>query len=191
MLQRKPRSLHPQGRWWTQYFVGRGCKGPSAYWLSSKGLHHQWRVLCLHVEVVTKGYRDQTPRKTDESGLDSSGQCSNTHVFVFNVCCGRLCFELLDRPPYPPDLFPKMKKNNWEPVPRWWWRNSCSGCKHCKIVASIAWSARKTILENKSHADFELGLPIPLTTLISFILPTLLVKHNWLRLIWHRVKCMV
>lgn len=35
------------------------------------------------IEVVTKGYRDQTPRQTEERELVSSGQYSGTQVLVF------------------------------------------------------------------------------------------------------------
>lgn len=47
--------------------------------------------------AVLKGYQDQTPRKTEERGLVSWGQCSSTQVPGF---------ELIDHSPYSPDLTP-------------------------------------------------------------------------------------
>lgn len=37
-----------------------GCKRNYVYWLSTKGPHHQWRVLCKLSEVVKKVYQDGT-----------------------------------------------------------------------------------------------------------------------------------
>lgn len=56
------------------------------YWRSSKGPHHQQKVLCKLVGAVMEGYQNKTSRKIDEIGFVLSGQCSSTQAFSYNGC---------------------------------------------------------------------------------------------------------
>lgn len=64
-----------------------------------KLVDHPPILLIFHnfVEAATKGYQDQTPRKTNERWLVSSGQYSSTKVLGSNV--HECVFEMVDHRP--------------------------------------------------------------------------------------------
>lgn len=66
------------------------CRRHCAYWICSKWLYFQRRVLHQLAETVMKVIIPKSPGKTDKSVFVATGQCFSTQVLAFNSCYLRL-----------------------------------------------------------------------------------------------------